>query len=230
MTEREKMALGLWYDANFDPELCAQRDEAAALCLAFNNTDPRDTQKRARLQKQLLPNASEKAGIAAPFQTDYGYNCYIGAGTGINRGAYLMDGAKITIGENCFIGPNCGMYTANHPLCYAERNRGFEQAEPITIGDNVWIGGDVTILPRVTIRSGGGGGAGRQNTLSAEWGMDRGRPADGRLFHRLGCECSSQFQGRRCRTAAADAGEPVKAAARCRRPDGAAGRRLGSLL
>ncbi len=160
MTEREKMALGLWYDANFDPELCAQRDEAAALCLAFNNTDPRDTQKRARLQKQLLPNASEKAGIAAPFQTDYGYNCYIGAGTGINRGAYLMDGAKITIGENCFIGPNCGMYTANHPLCYAERNRGFEQAEPITIGDNVWIGGDVTILPGVTIGSGAVIGAG----------------------------------------------------------------------
>ena len=160
MTEREKMALGLWYDANFDPELCAQRREAAALCLAFNNAHPRDTEEKARLQKQLLPNASEKAGIAAPFQTDYGYNCYIGAGTGINRGAYLMDGAKITIGENCFIGPNCGMYTANHPLCYEERNRGFEQAAPITIGDNVWIGGDVTILPGVTIGEGAVIGAG----------------------------------------------------------------------
>ena len=154
MTEREKMALGLWYDANFDPELCAQRDEAAARCLAFNNADPRDAAEKARLQKLLLPNAAEGAHVTAPFQTDYGYNCYIGAGTDINRGAYLMDGAKITIGEHCFIGPNCGMYTANHPLCYAERNRGFEQAEPITIGDNVWIGGDVTILPGVTIGSG----------------------------------------------------------------------------
>lgn len=160
MTEREKMALGLWYDANFDPELCAQRDEAAARCLAFNNADPRDAAEKARLQKLLLPNAAEGAHVTAPFQTDYGYNCYIGAGTDINRGAYLMDGAKITIGEHCFIGPNCGMYTANHPLCYAERNRGFEQAEPITIGDNVWIGGDVTILPGVTIGSGAVIGAG----------------------------------------------------------------------
>ena len=146
MTEREKMALGLWYDANFDPELCAQRDEAAARCLAFNNADPRD--------------AAEGAHVTAPFQTDYGYNCCIGAGTDINRGAYLMDGAKITIGEHCFIGPNCGMYTANHPLCYEERNRGFEQAAPITIGDNVWIGGDVTILPGVTIGEGAVIGAG----------------------------------------------------------------------
>ena len=87
MTEREKMGLGLWYDANFDPELCAQRDEAAALCLAFNNADPRDAAEKARLQKLLLPNASEKSGVMPPFQTDYGYNCYIGAGTGINRGA-----------------------------------------------------------------------------------------------------------------------------------------------
>ena len=60
MTEREKMALGLWYDANFDPELCAQRDEAAARCLAFNNADPRDAAEKARLQKLLLPNAAER--------------------------------------------------------------------------------------------------------------------------------------------------------------------------
>ena len=164
MTEREKMALGLWYDANFDPELCAQRREAAALCLAFNNADPRDTEEKARLQKLLLPNASEEAYVTAPFQTDYGFNCCIGAGTDINRGAYLMDGAKITIGEHCFIGPNCGMYTANHPLCYEERNRGFEQAAPITIGDNVWIGGDVAIPPRGTIGEGGGDGAGSGGT------------------------------------------------------------------
>ncbi len=160
MTEREKMGLGLWYDANFDQELRDQRAEAAALCLAFNNADPRDGEARARLQRQLLPNADPEAWVTTPFQTDYGYNCYIGAGTDINRGAYLMDGGKITIGRHCFIGPNCGMYTANHPLCYEERNRGFEMAGPITIGDNVWIGGDVTILPGVTIGDGAVIGAG----------------------------------------------------------------------
>lgn len=160
MTEREKMDLGLWYDANFDQNLVEERQKAASLCLAFNNCDPMDTQKRSELKRQLLPHASETVGIAAPFQTDYGWNCYIGEGTDINRGAYLMDGGRITIGAHCFIGPNCGMYTANHPLCYQERNRGFEKAGPITIGDNVWLGGDVTILPGVTIGSGAVIGAG----------------------------------------------------------------------
>ena len=76
MTEREKMALGLWYDANFDPELCAQRDEAAARCLAFNNADPRDAAEKARLQKLLLPRppfrpttAITAASAPAPIST-----------------------------------------------------------------------------------------------------------------------------------------------------------------
>ena len=64
-----------------------------------------------------------------------------------------MDCAPITIGSHCFIGPNCGMYTAIHPLLASERNQGLEKAEPITIGDNVWIGADVKILPGVTIGS-----------------------------------------------------------------------------
>lgn len=64
-----------------------------------------------------------------------------------------MDGAPIRIGAHCFIGPNCGMYTASHPLLAEERNRGLEKAAPIVIGDNVWIGADVTILPGVTVGS-----------------------------------------------------------------------------
>ena len=62
-----------------------------------------------------------------------------------------MDGASISIGKHCFIGPNCGMYTATHPLLAEERNRGLEKNKPITVGDNVWIGGDVTILPGASI-------------------------------------------------------------------------------
>ena len=93
MTEREKMALGLWYDANFDPELCAQRRRPPPSALAFNNADPRDTEEKARLQKLLLPNASEEAYVTAPFQTDYGFNCCIGAGTDIKPGR-LSDGRR----------------------------------------------------------------------------------------------------------------------------------------
>lgn len=64
-----------------------------------------------------------------------------------------MDCAKITIGQHCFIGPGCGMYTAIHPILPQERNSGMERCKPITLGDNVWLGGDVTILPGVTIGS-----------------------------------------------------------------------------
>ena len=154
MTEKEKMQKGMWYDANFDKELLAERIEADGLCYEFNHTHPKEAEKRAEILDKLLPNKGENVSILAPFIADYGKNCFIGEGTFINYGAYLMDGAPITIGKSCFIGPNCGMYTATHPLLAEERNRGLEKAKPITIGDNVWLGGDVTILPGVTIGEG----------------------------------------------------------------------------
>ena len=154
MTEKEKMQKGMWYDANFDKELLAERIEADGLCYEFNHTHSKEAEKRAEILDKLLPNKGENVSILAPFIADYGKNCFIGEGTFINYGAYLMDGAPITIGKSCFIGPNCGMYTATHPLLAEERNRGLEKAKPITIGDNVWLGGDVTILPGVTIGEG----------------------------------------------------------------------------
>lgn len=154
MTEREKMEAGLWYDANFDQDLLKEREEAEALYFQFNQTSPKDAKKKEELLKELLPNREENVDILPPFYTDYGYNCRIGEGTFINHNAYLMDGAPVTIGKHCFIGPNCGMYTANHPLNVEERNQGLELAQPITVGDNVWIGADVTILPGITIGEG----------------------------------------------------------------------------
>lgn len=154
MTEREKMEAGLWYDANFDQDLLKEREEAEALYFQFNQTSPKDAKKKEELLKELLPNREENVDILPPFYTDYGYNCHIGEGTFINHNAYLMDGAPVTIGKHCFIGPNCGMYTANHPLNAEERNQGLELARPITVGDNVWIGADVTVLPGVTIGEG----------------------------------------------------------------------------
>lgn len=151
MTEKEKLKKGLWYDANYDEELLKERERAEDLCLEFNSTKPSDKKTKEEVLKKLLPNKKEDTVILSPFYTDYGYNCIIGEKTFINHNAYLMDGAEIKIGDNCFIGPNCGMYTAAHPIFFEERNKGLEKALPINIGDNVWIGGDVTILPGASI-------------------------------------------------------------------------------
>ena len=153
MTEREKSARGLWYDANNNAELLQLREDAEELCFRLNQTAPKDKAAREALLRQLLPHRGQNTTILSPFLADYGYNCFIGEKVFLNHGAYLMDGAPITIGAYCFIGPNCGMYTANHPLLAEERETGLEQALPITIGEHCWIGGDVTILPGVTIGS-----------------------------------------------------------------------------
>ena len=151
MTEREKMEQGFWYDANYDKELLAERELAEELYFEFNHTRPSEKEKREEILNKLLPNKGENVLILSPFYTDYGYNCFIGEETFINHNAYLMDGGKIKIGKHCFIGPNCGMYTAIHATVAEERNQGLEIAKPIIIGDNVWFGGDVTVLPGVII-------------------------------------------------------------------------------
>lgn len=160
MTEKEKMAAGLWYDANSDPQLLSDRARAEELCAAFNATPPGDAQGRDRLLRALIPELGKDVVILSPFYADYGVNCRIGDGSFLNHGVYLMDGAPITLGRHCFLGPGCGLYTANHPLDAAQRAQGLERALPITLGDDVWLGGNVVVLPGVTIGSGSVIGAG----------------------------------------------------------------------
>ena len=151
MTEKEKMEANMWYDANYDKELLELRVKAEDLCFELNNVRPSETEKRSGILKELFPNMEENCVVLSPIYTDYGFYTKIGHDTFINHNAYLMDGCGITIGSHCFIGPNCGMYTAVHATVAEERNQGLEKALPIVIGDNCWIGGDVTILPGVTI-------------------------------------------------------------------------------
>lgn len=153
MTEAEKMKKQQWYDANFDEDLVTQRLLAEDLCFELNNIRPKDTEKRNEILQKLLPQMEENVTVLSPFLTDYGCYSKIGHDTFINHNAYLMDGGTITIGHHCFIGPNCGMYTAVHPTLTNERNQGLERALPIVIGDNCWIGANVTILPGITIGS-----------------------------------------------------------------------------
>ena len=160
ISEREKMEAGLWYDANNDAELCFARTETESLWFELNQTNPKETEKRREILKKIFPNAETGTVILSPVMADYGKNVFIGEKTFINHGAYLMDCAKITIGKRCFIGPDCAFYTAVHPLASDERNLGLEKALPITIDDDVWLGGKVIVLPDVKIGSGSVIGAG----------------------------------------------------------------------
>ena len=81
------------------------------------------------------------------------YNIELGENFYANYNLVILDGAKVTFGDNVFVAPNCGFYTAGHPLDYERRNAGLEYAYPITVGDNVWIGGGVQVMPGVTIGS-----------------------------------------------------------------------------
>ena len=149
------MLAGDWYDANYDKELVQVRLKAEELCFGFNNAKPGSDGQQEAL-RQLLDAEALPDGLAvlAPVYFDYGSYTHFGENVFVNHGCYFMDGGGITIGSNVFIGPFCGFYTANHPLDYANRNRGLEKALPIKVGDNCWFGANVTILPGVTIGNG----------------------------------------------------------------------------
>mgnify|MGYP003372504010 CR=1 FL=1 len=106
-------------------------------------------QTRLAVTKPLSKSLAKS--IESPFLCDYGYNIIFRGRAFINFGCKILDEAKVIFGENAFIGPGCGFYTACHPLDHSKRNKGIEWAKPITVGNNVWLGGDVTVLPGVTI-------------------------------------------------------------------------------
>lgn len=171
MNERQRRDAGLWYDANYDENLVKERLDAEELTFELNRTAPQDVERRNALLKQLLGSLGEHVEILTPFFVDYGYNVSVGDWSFINHGAYLMDGASVTIGSHVFIGPNFGAYTAQHPLLAQDRNRGLEIALPIEIGDDVWIGADVKVLAGVSIGRGSVIGAGSLVTRSIPEGV-----------------------------------------------------------
>ena len=129
-----------WYDANFDEELVEVRRQAEHTCWLINQLDPQDAEKHQQLLGELFGSLGVGVEVLAPVMVDYGTNVSLGDGCFVNHNAYFMDGAPIVLGAHVFVGPDCGFYTANHPLLASERNQGWEQARPITIQDNVWIG------------------------------------------------------------------------------------------
>lgn len=151
MTEKEKCRQGILYDANYDPELLAERERAKELLFDYNRLRPSQKEERLDLLRQLLGKAGKNLIIEPPFACDYGYNIEVGADFYANVNLVILDGAKVTIGDHVFLAPNVGIYTAGHPLDATRRNQGLEYAYPVVIGNNVWVGAGVQILPGVKI-------------------------------------------------------------------------------
>ena len=160
MTEKEKMLSGLLYDANYNENLIEERLYAKELCMDFNACRPRDIKKQREILKKLLGKTKGNFTILSPFYCDYGYNIEIGENFFANHNLIILDCANVSFGDNVFIAPNCAFYTAGHPLDVIQRNQGLEYAKPIIVKDNVWIGGNVCVLPGVTIGEGAVIGAG----------------------------------------------------------------------
>ena len=151
MTEKEKCCQGLLYDANYDVELLADREKAKEQLYDYNRLRPSQQAEKTQQLKSLLGKTGNKLIIEPPFACDYGYNIEVGENFYANVNLVILDGARVSIGDNVFIAPNVGIYTAGHPLDAEQRNEGLEYAYPVTIGNNVWIGAGVNILPGVTI-------------------------------------------------------------------------------
>ena len=149
--DKEKMLAGEVYSA-VAPGLIRELQETREKVYDYNALRPSETQKMKAILKELLGHtADDEFTINQPFRCDYGSQISIGKRFFANFNFVVLDEARVTIGDDCFIGPNVSIYTACHSTDPTERNTRQEWAKPVTIGNNVWIGGSVTILPGVTI-------------------------------------------------------------------------------
>lgn len=153
MTEKEKRDAGLLYDANYDVELLEEIARCKDLCFEFNAMKPSLEEERIKFFREMIGQAESILGVNSPFYCDYGYNISVGKNFFANYGLTILDGAKVTFGDNVFIAPHCGFHTAGHPIDFPRRNAGLEYAYPITVGDNVWFGAGVQVMPGVSIGS-----------------------------------------------------------------------------
>lgn len=150
MNEKEKMLSGHLYNP-IDNELINERVKCKLMCQKYNNLQYDNIDERNSILKQILGKTKDKFFIEQPFICDYGYNIEIGENFYSNHNLTILDPAKVSFGDNVLIGPNVGFYTAEHPIDREERKKFLEYAKPITVGDNVWIGGGVNILSGVNI-------------------------------------------------------------------------------
>ncbi len=176
MNQKERMLNGLPYKAWMDG-LAEERLECKRKIYEFNMLPPDERGKASEKLKALFGKTGEILVIEAPFHCDYGWNIEVGENFFANYNLTILDVGKVTIGKNAQIAPNVSIYTAGHPLHPESRNSGYEYGIPITIGDNVWIGGNAVIMPGVTIGNNVVIGAGSVVTKDIpDWSVAVGNP------------------------------------------------------
>ena len=148
-TSGKRMHDGDYYVA--DDELSALTKRAVRLLSLYEQAHPNDPDIAAYLLAQVLGRVGEGVDIRPPLRVDYGYNISIGDGSWANYGLTVLDVAPVVIGTDVLIGPNCSLYTAIHPTEPGPRRAKWESSAPITLEDNVWLGGSVVVCPGVTI-------------------------------------------------------------------------------
>lgn len=148
MTELQKMINGQMYNAG-DKQLSKMRNYCREQLQLINYTY-KSSDSKVTLNK-MVNSKDGNASIQPPFYCDYGINIHLGENFYANFNNVFLDVCPITIGDNCMFGPDVKLYTATHPVDPIERNSGLEYGKPIIIGDNVWIGGNSTVVPGITI-------------------------------------------------------------------------------
>ncbi|HEY2355610.1 MAG TPA: sugar O-acetyltransferase [Gaiellaceae bacterium] len=146
---RERMLRGEMY--RWDETLGADHARAQLLLERYNTAPSGDQRSRDAILRELLGEVGERVLVRPPFRCDFGTQISIGAGTFVNFDCVMLDGAPIRIGAACQLAPRVQLLTATHPVEPSSRRAGWESAEPITLGDNVWLGGGVIVCPGVTI-------------------------------------------------------------------------------
>jgi maltose O-acetyltransferase len=148
-----EMKRRLWTGELFrgDAELEREVARAAALCERYNSTPSTDQAALDAILAELLGEVGEDVVVKPPFRCDYGYRTSIGARTFMNWDCSVLDGGGVEIGSHCQIAPGVQITTATHPIDPGPRRDGWESAEPISIGDNVWLGAGAIVCPGVSI-------------------------------------------------------------------------------
>lgn len=174
MTNRERRDLQMAYISDYT--VYEEQKRARTLMQKLNNMDRADFDGIAKVIQELL-QTEETPFINPPFYCDYGNHIHVGKNFFANYNCTLLDVGKITFGDNCLLAPNVSIYTAGHPIHPDSRNSLYEYGIDVTIGDNVWLGGNVIVCPGVTIGSNCVIGAGSVVTRDIpDWSLAAGNP------------------------------------------------------